>query len=103
MFLFYLVGLVCVYAAQMDILFIDKKNGIIKKTLINCFLSKVEYVKLIDNILKIEMVKKGHIRNYSDSTRFYIRYTFKDKFIMEWGETYSFYEIQKNLEFLKHF
>ena len=47
------------------------------------------------------MVKKGHIRNYSDSTRFYIRYTFKDKFIMEWGETYSFYEIQKKFRISK--
>ena len=101
MFLFYLVGFVCIYAGQMETLLIDKKKGIIKKTLINCFLSKVEYVKLIDNILKIEMVKKGHIRNYSDSTRFYIRYTFKDKFIMEWGETYSFYEIQKKFRISK--
>ena len=101
MFLFYLVGFVVIYAGKMETVIIDKKKGIIRKTLINCFLSKIEYVKSIDNLVKIEMVKKGHIRNYSDSTRFYIRYTFKDKFIMEWGETYSFYEIQKKFRISK--
>ena len=101
MFLFYLVGFVVIYAGKMETVIIDKKKGIIRKTLINCFLSKIEYVKSIDNLVKIEMVKKGHIRNYSDSTRFYIRYTFKDKFIMEWGETYSFYEIQKKYRISK--
>ena len=101
MFLFYLVGFVVIYAGKMETVIIDKKKGIIRKTLINCFLSKIEYVKSIDNLLKIEMVKKGHIRNNSDSTRYYIRYTFKDKFIMEWGETYSFYEIQKKYRISK--
>ena len=101
MFLFYLVGFVVIYAGKMETVIIDKKKGIIKKTLINCFLSKIEYVKSIDNLVKIEMVKKGHIRNNSDSTRYYIRYTFKDKFIMEWGETYSFYEIQKKYRISK--
>lgn len=101
MFLFYLVGFVVIYAGKMETVIIDKKKGIIRKTLINCFLSKIEYVKSIDNLLKIEMVKKGHIRNNSDSTRYYIRYTFKDKFIMEWGETYSFYEIQKKFRISK--
>lgn len=101
MFLFYLVGFVVIYAGKMETVIIDKKKGIIRKTLINCFLSKIEYVKSIDNLVKIEMVKKGHIRNYSDSTRYYIRYTFKDKFIMEWGETYSFYEIQKKYRISK--
>ena len=101
MFLFYLVGFVVIYAGKMETVIIDKKKGIIRKTLINCFLSKIEYVKSIDNLVKIEMVKKGHIRNNSDSTRYYIRYTFKDKFIMEWGETYSFYEIQKKYRISK--
>ena len=101
MFLFYLVGFVVIYAGKMETAIIDKKKGIIRKTLINCFLSKIEYVKSIDNLVKIEMVKKGHIRNNSDSTRYYIRYTFKDKFIMEWGETYSFYEIQKKYRISK--
>ena len=101
MFLFYLVGFVVIYAGKMETVIIDKKKGIIRKTLINCFLSKIEYVKSIDNLVKIEMVKKGHIRNNSDSTRYYIRYTFKDKFIMEWGETYSFYEIQKKFRISK--
>ena len=101
MFLFYLVGFVVIYAGKMETVIIDKKKGIIRKTLINCFLSKIEYVKSIDNLGKIEMVKKGHIRNNSDSTRYYIRYTFKDKFIMEWGETYSFYEIQKKYRISK--
>ena len=101
MFLFYLVGFVVIYAGKMETVIIDKKKGIIRKTLINCFLSKIEYVKSIDNLVKIEMVKKGHIRNNRDSTRYYIRYTFKDKFIMEWGETYSFYEIQKKYRISK--
>ena len=101
MFLFYLVGFVVIYAGKMETVIIDKKKGIIRKTLINYFLSKIEYVKSIDNLVKIEMVKKGHIRNNSDSTRYYIRYTFKDKFIMEWGETYSFYEIQKKYRISK--
>ena len=101
MFLFYLVGFVVIYAGKMETVIIDKKKGIIRKTLINCFLSKIEYVKSIDNLVKIEMVKKGHIRNNSDSTRYYIRYTFKDKFIMEWGETYSFFEIQKKYRISK--
>ena len=101
MFLFYLVGFVVIYAGKMETVIIDKKKGIIRKTLINCFLSKIEYVKSIDNLVKIEMVKKGHIRNNSDSTRYYIRYTFKDKFIIKWGETYSFYEIQKKYRISK--
>ena len=58
MFVFYIVGFITIYAGKMEFVLIDKKKGIIKKTLLNCFLSKIEFVKYIDKLKKIEMVKK---------------------------------------------
>ena len=43
----------------METVHIDKKKGIIRHTQLNCYLSKEEYVKRIDDLVKIEMVKKG--------------------------------------------
>ena len=101
MFIFYIIGFVTIYAAKMEFLLIDKKKGIIKKTELNCFLSKIEFVKYIDSLKKIEMVKKGVIRYSGDTTRYFIRYIFEDKSILEFGRTFSFYEIQKKFRISK--
>ena len=101
MFVFYIVGFITIYAGKMEFVLIDKKKGIIKKTLLNCFLSKIEFVKYIDKLKKIEMVKKGVIRYSGDTTRYFIRYIFEDKSILEFGKTISFYEIQKKFRISK--
>ena len=101
MFVFYIVGLITIYAGKMEFVLIDKKKGIIKKTLLNCFLTKIEFVKYIDKLKKIEMVKKGVIRYSGDTTRYFIRYIFEDKSILEFGKTVSFYEIQKKFRISK--
>jgi hypothetical protein len=101
MFVFYIVGFITIYAGKMEFVLIDKKKGIIKKTLLNCFLSKIEFVKYIDKLKKIEMVKKGVIRYSGDTTRYFIRYIFEDKSILEFGKTVSFYEIQKKFRISK--
>ena len=101
MFVFYIVGFITIYAGKMEFVLIDKKKGIIKKTLLNCFLSKIEFVKYIDKLKKIEMVKKGVIRYSGDTTRYFIRYIFEDKSILEFGKTFSFYEIQKKFRISK--
>ena len=101
MFVFYIVGLITIYAGKMEFVLIDKKKGIIKKTLLNCFLTKIEFVKYIDKLKKIEVVKKGVIRYSGDTTRYFIRYIFEDKSILEFGRTISFYEIQKKFRISK--
>lgn len=101
MFVFYIVGFITIYAGKMEFVLIDKKKGIIKKTLLNCFLSKIEFVKYIDKLKKIEMVKKGVVRYSGDTTRYFIRYIFEDKSILEFGKTVSFYEIQKKFRISK--
>jgi hypothetical protein len=101
MFVFYIGGFITIYAGKMEFVLIDKKKGIIKKTLLNCFLSKIEFVKYIDKLKKIEMVKKGVIRYSGDTTRYFIRYIFEDKSILEFGKTISFYEIQKKFRISK--
>ena len=101
MFVFYIVGFITIYAGKMEFVLIDKKKGIIKKTLLNCFLTKIEFVKYIDKLKKIEMVKKGVIRYSGDTTRYFIRYIFEDKSILEFGKTVSFYEIQKKFRISK--
>ena len=101
MFVFYIVGFITIYAGKMEFVLIDKKKGIIKKTLLNCFLTKIEFVKYIDKLKKIEMVKKGVVRYSGDTTRYFIRYIFEDKSILEFGKTISFYEIQKKFRISK--
>ena len=101
MFVFYIVGFITIYAGEMEFVLIDKKKGIIKKTLLNCFLTKIEFVKYIDKLKKIEMVKKGVIRYSGDTTRYFVRYIFEDKSILEFGRTISFYEIQKKFRISK--
>lgn len=41
------------------------------------------------------MVKKGAIRRSGDTSRYVVRFRFKDKTKMVFGETQSFYEVQK--------
>ena len=101
MFVFYIVGFITIYAGKMEFVLIDKKKGIIKKTLLNCFLTKIEFVKYIDKLKKIEMVKKGVVRYSGDTTRYFIKYIFEDKSILEFGKTFSFYEIQKKFRISK--
>ena len=93
--IFYYITLICIYVAKIETVLIDKKKGIIKYTLLNCFLSKEEYVKQIDELNKIEMVYTGVYRTVSDSRYYIMRLTFNDNTIIKFGKTFSFYEIQK--------
>jgi len=95
MFIFYLVAFVCLYAGKIELLYIDKKKGIIVKRLINIFLSKVEKVKYINLLKDIKMVLRG-IKTYgNENSSYFIRYIFKDGTKLEFGRTFSYYEIQK--------
>ena len=79
----------------------------------NIFLSKVENAFNIDDVVDIEIVLKGVKRGKSDSSRYYLRITFKDKVKIIFGQTTSFSNIkfkvltkfinqyQKTMAFLK--
>jgi hypothetical protein len=56
----------------------------------NVFLSKIEKSYPIDELDDIEVLYKGYIRRSSDSTRYFIRFTFKDKSQLVFGECMSF-------------
>ena len=95
MFLFYFVCFTCLYAGKIEYLYIDKKKGIIRKRLINIFLSKIEVVKYINLLTDIKMVLRG-IKTYgNDNSTYFIRYLFQDGTKIEFGRTFSYYEIQK--------
>ena len=65
MFLFYFICFACLYAGKIEYLYIDKKKGIIRKRLINIFLSKIEVVKYINLLKEIDMVLRG-IKTYGN-------------------------------------
>ena len=95
MFVFYFFAFVCLYSGKIEYLYIDKKKGIIRKRLLNIFLSKIETVKFIQNLKDIYMVLRG-VKTYgNDNSTYLIRYTFKDGSKIEFGRTFSYYEIQK--------
>ena len=101
MFLFYFICFACLYAGKIEYLYIDKKKGIIRKRLINIFLSKIEVVKYINLLKDINMVLRG-IKTYgNDNSRYFIRYTFRDGTKIEFGTTFSYYEIQKKYRISK--
>lgn len=50
------------------------------------FLSKIEKTHKIEDIVDIEIVLKGVVRHSGDSTRYYLRFTFKDKEKILFGE-----------------
>ena len=88
----------------METVYIDKKKGIVRRTLLNIFLTKIEHVKQIDHLLTIDMVKKGVKRFSGDFTHYIMRFVFsegKGKFVMEFGNTFSYYEIQKKYRICK--
>ena len=101
MFLFYLVCFVTLYAGKIEYLYIDKKKGIIRKTLINIFLSKIDTVKYINLLDDINMVLRGTKTYGNDNSYYIIRYIFKDGTKIEFGRTFSFYEIQKKYRISK--
>ena len=101
MFLFYLVCFITLYSGKIEYLYIDKKKGIIRKRLINIFLSKVEIVKYINNLDDIKMVLRGTKTYGNDNSRYFIRYTFQDGTKIEFGTTFSYYEIQKKYRISK--
>ena len=103
MFLFYFICFACLYAGKIEYLYIDKKKGIIRKRLINIFLSKIEVVKYINYLKGIDMVLRG-IKTYgNDNSSYFMRYTFNDGSKIEFGRTFSYYEIQKNIELVELF
>lgn len=88
----------------METVYIDKKKGIIRHTLLNIFLTKIERVKQIDKLISVDMVKKGAKRFSGDFTHYIMRFVFsegKGKFVMEFGNTFSYYEIQKKYRICK--
>ena len=101
MFLFYLIAFTCLYAGKIEFLYIDKKKGIIRKTLINIFLSKVEKVKYINVLDDIKMVLRGTKTYGNENTNYFIRYLFKDGTKIEFGRTFSYYEVQKKYRISK--
>ena len=101
MFLFYLVSFITLYAGKIEFLYIDKKKGIIRKRLINIFLSKIETVKYINNLDDIKMVLRGTKTYGNENSCYFIRYLFKDGSKIEFGRTFSYYEIQKKYRISK--
>lgn len=95
MFVFYLFSFICFYAGKIEYLYIDKKKGIIRKRLLNIFLSKIETVKFISNLKDINMVLRGIKTKGNDNSTYFIRFKFKDGSKIEFGRTFSYYEIQK--------
>jgi len=95
MFLFYLISFVTFYAGKIEYLYIDKKKGIIRKRLINIFCSKIETVKYINLLDDIKMVLRGTKTYGNENSCYFIRYMFKDGSKIEFGRTFSYYEIQK--------
>ena len=66
-----------------------------QEKLINIFLSKIEVVKYINLLKDINMVLRG-IKTYgNDNSTYFIRYLFQDGTKIEFGRTFSYYEIQK--------
>jgi hypothetical protein len=101
MFLFYLISFITLYAGKIEYLYIDKKKGIIRKRLINIFLSKIEIVKYINNLDDIKMVLRGTKTYGNENSCYFIRYLFKDGSKIEFGRTFSYYEIQKKYRISK--
>ena len=101
MFLFYFVAFSSLYAGKIEYLYIDKKKGIIRKRLINIFLSKIETVKYINLLDDIKMVLRGTKTYGNENSRYFIRYTFKDGTKIEFGRTFSYYEVQKKYRISK--
>ena len=101
MFLFYLVSFITSYAGKIEFLSIDKKKGIIRKRLINIFLSKIENVKYINLLDDIKMVLRGTKTYGNENSSYFIRYLFKDGTKMEFGKTFSYYEVQKKYRISK--
>ena len=95
LFLFYIFGFGSIYAAKIEYFTLDKKKGFIKKTELNVFCSKYEHVKYIYEIDDIIMVLKGIKSHSSENSNYFIRFTFKDRTKLEFGKTFSFYEVQK--------
>lgn len=94
MFCLYGLGFLCLYAGKIEILVIDKKKGMIKRSEINIFLSKIERFCYIDRVEDVLMVLKGFKSYAADTTRYFIRFTLKDGETLEFGRTFSYYEIQ---------
>jgi hypothetical protein len=82
--------MVIFYAGKIEILRIDKKKGVIVHKLYNIFLSKVEKSYNIDDLVDIEVLYKGVVKHNSDTTRYYIRFTFKDLSRLVFGQCMSF-------------
>lgn len=70
-----------------------KKKSIVKHELINIFLSKEAKTNQMDDLDDIEIVLKGIAKTNMDSSRYYIRFTFKDGTRYSFGECLSFRKI----------
>jgi hypothetical protein len=64
---------------------------------LNCFLSKWEKQEKIDDLADIEILHKGRIRRSGDYTRYFIRFVFKSKNKICFGETLSFLTAQSKV------
>ncbi len=64
---------------------------------INIFLSKVETTFNLDDVTDIQIVLKGVKRGNSDTSRYYIRLTFKEKNKIEFGKSTTFNSIKEKV------
>lgn len=92
MIIFIYVALFILYAAKNEYVTIDKKKGIIKYTLFNIFLKKEETFQL-DELDDIEILLKGIKRGNNDSTKYYIRFTFKNGKQLVFGKCVTFRKV----------
>ena len=65
--------------------------------MINIFLSKESKTNDIDDLEDIEIVLKGIAKTNMDSSRYYIRFTFKDGTTYEFGESLTFRKIGRKV------
>ncbi len=75
------------------------QKGIIRYSLINCYLSKKEEVYDIDDLKDVEMLLKGKVRNTGDTRRYYIRLTFKNNRVL-FGKCMTFRKVLDKVKLL---
>ena len=76
-----------------------KKNRVFLKYY-NVYCSKDEKSNKIEDIKDIEIVLKGIQKGNNDTTKYIIRYTFKNKDVLEFGESLYFRKIAQKVEII---
>ena len=82
----WIVLLIILYSSKVEVIIIDKKKGIIRRSKLNIFCSKSESTHYISNIKNIEIVLKGYVSRTTNTSKYYIRISFVNRDIT-FGET----------------